>query len=420
MPTPERLQHAARRATVGVAAGAGVGALGFLGAAWYFSSELLDPARAGDPYELKVLALDPFCVTLPPTDAAVEPGPATLQWPGGYGQLGPVVAQTSLGARRALTARCGAELTPGSRTRIKRHPIEGTPATAFGLAYEEVEVPGVLGVMPAWLVPGGGEPPPESAPLWAVAVHGRGHGRVAMLRLLAELHGSGTTTLITTYRNDVGAPASPDGLYHLGDTEWEDLEAAVRYARRHGAERIVVVADSMGGAIAFQFLRRSSLAGLARGLILDSPVLDWHATLALAAAQRHLPPALTVAAKRLARLRVGLDWASFDQLRRADQLRVPTLLFHGDADATVPIGTSDAFAAARPDLVTYVRTSGDHLESWVVDRQRCAAALSAFLASPALAGAPRGGEGVGTRREPGEGVVLPEVPQGPEEAPDLD
>ncbi|HEU5001577.1 MAG TPA: alpha/beta hydrolase [Actinomycetota bacterium] len=416
MPTPERLQHIARRTTVGLVAGAGAGALGFLGAAWYFSSELLDPARAGDPYGLKVLALDPYCVTLPATEATTEAGAATLQWLGGYGQLGPVVAETSLGARRALTARCGVELTVGTRTRIKRHAVEGTPATAYGLTYEEVEVPGVLGPMAAWLVPAGSDGEPDGPPLWTVAVHGRGHGRVAMLRMLPELHAAGATTLITTYRNDVGAPASPDGLYHLGDTEWEDLEAAVRYARRHGAERVVLVADSMGGAIAFQFLRRSSLAGLIAGLVLDSPVLDWHETLVLAAAQRHLPPALTVAAKRLARLRVGVDWDLFDQVRLADHLGVPALLIHGEADATVPVGPSDRLAAARSDLVTYVRTAGDHLDSWVVDRARCAAALSAFLASPALAGSRRAGD----RREPGEGVVLPEVPQGPEEAPDFD
>lgn len=413
MPTPERLPQIARRTTVGLVAGAGAGALGFLGAAWFFSSELLDPARAGDPYELKVLALDPFCVTLAANEATLEAGPATLQWLGGYGQLGSVVAKTDLGARRALTARCGVELAPGMKTRVKRHAVEGTPATAFGLSYEEVEVPGVLGPMPAWLVPAGDEGLAVEPPLWAVAVHGRGHGRVAMLRMLPELHAAGATTLITTYRNDVGAPPSPDGLYHLGDSEWEDLEAAVRYARRHGAERVVLVADSMGGAIAFQFLRRSSLAALVCGLALDSPVLDWHATLTLAASQRHLPPALTSAAKRLARLRVGLDWGLFDQVRAVDRHRLPTLLIHGEADTTVPVGPSDAFAAARPDLVTYVRTSGDHLESWVVDRRRCAAALSAFLASLGPAAASE-------RREPGEGVVLPEVAQGPEEAPELD
>ena len=42
--------------------------------------------------------------------------------------------------------------------------------------------------------------------------------------------------------------------------------------------------------------------------------------------------------------------------------------------------TSDALAARRPDLVTYVRVAGaGHAESWIVDRPRCAEALAGFL-----------------------------------------
>ena len=215
---------------------------------------------------------------------------------------------------------------------------------------------------------------------WAVLVHGRGSSRQALLRLVRETHALGLTSLVLTYRNDAGAPAGPDGLYHLGDTEWLDLEAAVGEALRRGAGRIVLFGDSMGGAIVLQFLDRSSLARAAQAAVLDSPVLDWGPVLALAAEQRRLPPLLTAVAKQIVRLRTGLRWERFDWLQRAGELTVPILLIHGDADTTVPVTTSDALAARRPDLVSYVQVPGaGHAESWIVDRPRCAEALGGFL-----------------------------------------
>jgi alpha-beta hydrolase superfamily lysophospholipase len=380
----------ARAAAASLGVAAGTSTLGLLGSAWYISNELLEPDRAGDPYSLRVLALDPFAVTLPATGETLEPASATLEWPGGYGLLGPVVATTELGARRALTERTGQELAVGTRTRLAHHAVNGTPAKAFGLGYEDIEVRTELGPMPAWLVPGA----PGNPGAWAIAVHGRGHGRPPMLRVLPELHRAGLTTLVITYRNDVGAPASPDGLCHLGDTEWLDVEAAVREARRRGADRIVLVADSMGGAIVLQFLQRSGLTRGVTGVVLDSPVLDWNATLALAARNRHVPWLLGTVTKEVARRRVGLDWELFDQVARSDHLSVPMLIFHGEADTTVPLGPSVALAERRPDLVTLVRVAGaEHLDAWKLDPERCAAALAGFLSGPVSgrASGPAGG-----------------------------
>jgi alpha-beta hydrolase superfamily lysophospholipase len=265
----------------------------------------------------------------------------------------------------------------GLRSRIKRHTFEGDPWRAFGLAFEEIGVPTPLGPMPAWLTPA---TPGGSARPWAVVVHGRGGTRAGMLRLVPALHDLGITSLVISYRNDPGAPRGPDGLFHLGDTEWLDLEAAVHEARSRGAGDIIAFGDSMGGAIVMQFLERSPLSGAVKAVVLDSPVLDWAPVLAHAGRQLRLPPIVLSLAKLVVALRTGLRWERLNQLSRAAELSVPVLIVHGDADETVPVVTSAAYAAARPDLVTYLPVPGaGHVEGWTSDRDGYGEALRTFV-----------------------------------------
>jgi pimeloyl-ACP methyl ester carboxylesterase len=201
------------------------------------------------------------------------------------------------------------------------------------------------------------------------------------LRPLPVLHGLGLPVLDMTYRNDVGAPPSPDHLYHLGATEWQDLQAGVRYALAHGAHDVILYGYSMGGGIVESFLRHSPYAGRARAVVLDAPALDWNAVLDLQAGQRNLPGILTEVAKRVVAYRLGLSSLdSLDAVRAARVLRSPTLLFQGTADTTVPVGPSVALAQARPDIVTYVRVVGaEHTQEWNADPAAYMSRLSAFL-----------------------------------------
>ena len=90
---------------------------------------------------------------------------------------------------------------------------------------------------------------PSSGDSWAIVVYGINADREKGLRIAPTLQHAGVTPLLISYRNDLGAPDSPDGLYHLGETEWQDLDAAARYALRHGAQRLVLIGYSMGGAL---------------------------------------------------------------------------------------------------------------------------------------------------------------------------
>ena len=134
-------------------------------------------------------------------------------------------------------------------------------------------MPGPLGPLPCWAVEGSG--PMRDA--WLVAVHGRGASRAQTWRLLAGVCELGLSALAVSYRNDERAPAT--GRYQLGHGEWEDIEAAITYARGRGARTVILAGYSMGGAIVSAFLRRSQAAPLVGGVILDAPVLDWRAVL---------------------------------------------------------------------------------------------------------------------------------------------
>jgi fermentation-respiration switch protein FrsA (DUF1100 family) len=117
------------------------------------------------------------------------------------------------------------------------------------------------------------------------------------------------------------------------------------------------------------------------GVILDAPVLDWGPVLRRAAVERGLPTFLTSVAMLVSQVR-GIPWAEMDQIERAGEFDVPILLFHGTDDSTVPVATSDVFARARPDLVTYVRVEGaEHVQSWNVDPEAYADAVADFIAA---------------------------------------
>jgi uncharacterized protein len=219
-----------------------------------------------------------------------------------------------------------------------------------------------------------------------VLVHGKGGSRVEPLRALGAAVREGLPALVITYRNDPEAPADPSGQYRYGATEWRDLEGAVEYATAHGARHVVLFGASMGGAIVAGFLEHSRAARLVTGVVLDSPALDFGAAVAKGAAHRTLPvlgtpipDALTATAQWVAGWRYGVDWAAMDYLP-GDWLTVPALVFHGTADETVPLATTEEFRRSFPDLVTAVRVEGaGHVESWNADPDAYTAREAAFL-----------------------------------------
>jgi uncharacterized protein len=220
-------------------------------------------------------------------------------------------------------------------------------------------------------------------------VHGINGDPQAGLRLVPALHRAGLTSLLLTYREDQGAPASPDGLHHMGLTEWRDLDAAARYALAHGAKRLVLAGYSMGGAILAQFMERSPLARRVAGLVLDAPALSWKAILSFNASEMGFPSFAAAPVEWAIGARIDADWSSLDALRHPGDFHIPTLLFHGTQDRLVPIATSERFAKELPRWVTYYRVPlAGHTEAWNVDPTLYESRLTAFLSGAMSVPAP--------------------------------
>jgi pimeloyl-ACP methyl ester carboxylesterase len=340
--------------------------------AWHFSSAVLVPDQSPWPAETEVEGLQPGGILLESTEESRRPGVHGLEWQGGRAIVGPIVSEGDGVVARRLRDVDG-YLAPGMEVAFNPTVWSGDPSTALGIPSRTVAIRGELGPMPAWLVPG-------REPTWAIVVHGINSTPQTGLRVVPALHRAGLPTLLITYREDLGAPASPDGFHHMGSTEWRDLAAATRFALAHGAKQLILVGYSMGGAIVTQFMERSALAPKVSGLVLDAPVLDWQAVLSFNATEMGLPALLSRPVEWAIGARIDAEWESLDTIQHPEEFQLPILLFHGTEDEVVPISTSDEFAAELPDRVTYYRVpEAGHTEEWNVDPRLYERQLGGFL-----------------------------------------
>jgi pimeloyl-ACP methyl ester carboxylesterase len=208
------------------------------------------------------------------------------------------------------------------------------------------------------------------------------------------LHAAGLPNLVVSYRNDGEAPRTRAGAYALGASEWRDVDAAISYALRHGAESVILMGWSMGGAVSLQAAVTSGHRARIAGIILESPVVDWRTVLrfqARMAGVRAPLPALAMGALQsplTARLSGADEPILFDRLdmvARADELSAPILILHSDDDGFVPADSSHALQEARPDLVTMPRfTVARHTKLWNYDETGWSTAITEWLDAQGL------------------------------------
>ncbi|MET7379713.1 alpha/beta fold hydrolase [Streptomyces sp. NPDC005526] len=360
--------------TVALAAGAAGIAAGRL------ASDAALKAPPGRPLptepRLTVHGTAPGRITLTRDLASLRPGIYGLSGDGSHAVVGPVLPTAPHRADavvRRLERVTHGTLRTHDKVWLTPNVHVGNPDSALGLDHADIDVPGELGPLPAWFVPGVRD-------TWVITVHGLGATRELPMNLMGFLHRRRFPVLDIAYRGDLGAPRSPDGLNHLGETEWRDLDAAIRYAVRYGAERVILYGWSTGATMALRAAAHSGLRDRVSGLVLDSPVLDWEATLRALATARHTPAALLPLAVRAAQGRTGLSGDRRAEVTDPARLEVPTMIFHGPDDIVAPWQPSRRLAARRPDLVTLQTVSqAPHGAMWNADPEGYEEALRRFL-----------------------------------------
>lgn len=298
-----------------------------------------------------------------------------------YVKLGTVLSADEATVKRKLLTQIGADSRLSADASFSGWYYDAPEQ--LHLPFTDELIGTAAGVCPAWLFPA------ETAETtWVIQVHGRGTTRAECLRAVPLFHAAGMPVLVASYRNDGDGPRTAGGTYALGTTEWRDVDAAIGFALRRGASRVLLMGWSMGGAIALQTELNATHADAIVGLILESPVVDWRGVLGYQAGQLRLPQPVTELALGAlqsvwARPLTHADAISLDALdvvTRADELQHPILILHSDDDGFVPSDASHALAAAREDLVELqVFHIARHTKLWNYDPERWSQSIREWL-----------------------------------------
>jgi uncharacterized protein len=334
--------------------------------------------------DIRVLGVTRETVTLSRTPDSVTPGNYGLWFSAGTGhaRVGEILASDSRTVTRSLIGVDFGDLSAARHARFNGwfylRPRE------LGLPFDNVEINTEYGMAPAWLIPADVE-----TGKWVIQVHGRAVRRSEGLRAVPVFHDAGYSSLLISYRNDGDAPDSTDRRYALGETEWRDVDSAIAYALGNGAKEFVLMGWSMGGATILQSAMRSHYRAMIRGLVLESPVIDWASVLDYQGAAMSVPGFIRRAALRIiesprARGLTGqsqaIDLDSLNFVKRAADLSLPILLLHSDDDGYVPDTPSRALAAERPDIVTFEAFAvARHAKLWNYDPGRWNGAIAQWL-----------------------------------------
>lgn len=253
----------------------------------------------------------------------------------------------------------------------------GNPRQALDYEYQDISVKTPVGDMPGWYIPAD-----KNNSTWAIYVHGIAGRRENGYPWLSVLHPNGYPTILMNYRNDQGVPADPSHMFGYGLTEWNDVQAFTDYALNNGAKNIILVGDSMGGAIIGEFLKNSKDADKVSALVLDAPALDMPSVVRQQLASKNLPfpGVVTDLGLDISDMRYPIKVGESHVKPNIEQFNGPVFLAHGLDDTVVPHEISDDVVVNRTAPTTYLRVPGaGHVQSWKKDTDQYRQWLTAFV-----------------------------------------
>jgi uncharacterized protein len=226
------------------------------------------------------------------------------------------------------------------QTRLIFHPeaaIETTP-DAVGLTYETVELPMEQGRIQGWWF----ESDHSDAPT-VLYLHGTGSNLGDLVGLAEQIHTLGWAALLIDYR---GYGQSP-GNFPSEASVYEDAIAALNYlvtVRRIPIQQIVVMGQSIGGAIALELATRYPNLG---AVVVESTFTSMPDMV------RYLLPLQLLPVDLLLHQR-------FDSLAKVRSLQVPLLVIHGTGDRVIPARMGQALyeAASSPKVLLLIPQAG--------------------------------------------------------------
>ena len=232
--------------------------------------------------------------------------------------------------------------------------LDLTP-TDVGLMFDDVTLVTQDDVrISAWFVPR------QDARATVLFFHGNAGNNGDRVAEIKVLHSLGFAVMIVDYRGygkSEGAP-SESGTYFDAIAAWEHLTQA----RGLPVQRIVIMGESIGGAVAIDLARRHSPGAL---------VVQSSFTRLSDIAALHYP---FLPVRWLLRHR-------YDSIDKVGAIACPKLFFHSTDDSLIPIGNGRALYAAAANPKDFVETPGDHNGGGFMYANEYAVMLQKFIDS---------------------------------------
>ena len=230
--------------------------------------------------------------------------------------------------------------------------IELTPASV-GLTFEDISLTTQDGVkISTWWVP------QRDARATVLFFHGNAGNNGDRIPELQTLHALGYNVLIVDYRgygNSEGSPGET-GTYLDAQAAWQHLTQS----RGLSARSIVIVGESIGGAVAIDLAHRVSPGAF---------VVQSSFTRLSDIAALHYP---FLPVRWMLRHR-------YDSIDKVGEITCPKLFFHGAEDLLIPLANGKALFEAAANPKEFVVTPGEHNDGGFMYADAYAAKLREFI-----------------------------------------